>query len=306
MLSQAFQQRNTVERRALKDLCTMRVGGEANVITMHERDDLQIIHEDNFKMLGKGANLLIGDGPFDEYIVKLGEDFAQLQIETLPGQKARVCVGAAFDLATLIGKCVKAGLAGPEGLAGVPATVGGALYMNAGTRTCWMFDWVSRVEVLLPSEQKPRWLMRDEVPAVYRSCGLPPGTIFLQCEMELASGDPETLRQQASQLKQAKAASQPLAARSAGCIFKNPSKTLAAGKVVDDLGLKDTGIGAARVSEIHGNFIVNDGEASVADICALIQRIRKTAWQEREVVLDLEVQTWHCPAELHQHPKDIA
>ena len=306
MLSQGFKQRNQVAERQLAELCTMRIGGPAQVITIETLDDLQFLHDESYKMLGKGANLLIGEGPFPEYIVKLGAAFNQFEIEDLGNDQAKVSVGASHDLATCIGKCVKAGLAGPEGLAGVPATVGGALFMNAGTRTVWMFECVSRVLVLLPDEQAPRWLVRDEVPAVYRSCGLPPGSIFLACEMTLPHADPQLLREQASTLKQAKAASQPLAARSAGCIFKNPSADIAAGYVIDQLGLKDTAIGDARVSEMHGNFIVNDNQASVKDVCSLIQLIRKRAWQEKEIVLDLEVQTWHCPAEIHQHPREIS
>lgn len=305
MLNQGFKQRNNVERRPLKDLCTMRIGGEAEVVTLQQRDDVKAIRDEDFLMLGKGANLLIGEGPFSERIVKLGPAFGDCSITASSSGRGLVRVGAAHDLAALIGKCVKAGFAGPEGLAGVPATLGGALFMNAGTRTCWLFDLVTRVEVLLPDASQPRWLLRDEVPAVYRSSGLPQGAVFLQCELELDGGDPAALKQQASKLKQAKAATQPLASRSAGCIFKNPSSELAAGKLVDDLGLKNTSRGDARVSDIHGNFIVNDGDASVADVCALIQDIRKRAWQEREIALELEVQTWHCPPELHAHPKDI-
>ena len=306
MLSTGFKQRNQVETRSLGDICTMRIGGDATLITLEDRADLQALHDESYRMLGKGANLLIGSGPFDEYIVKMGQAFNTCDIEMQDAETGLVRVGASYDLAKLIGKCIKAGLAGPEGLAGVPATVGGALCMNAGTRTIWIFECVSRVEVLLPDEQEPRWLLRDEVPAVYRSSGLPAGSIFLSCEMLLKRGESEVLRQQASQLKQAKAATQPLAARSAGCIFKNPSLDLAAGQVIDQVGLKNTAIGDARVSDIHGNFIVNDGAARVQDVCDLIQLIRQRVWQEREIVLDLEVQTWHCPEVLHKHPKDCA
>ncbi|NRA39826.1 MAG: hypothetical protein HRU15_16915 [Planctomycetes bacterium] len=193
----------------------------------------------------------------------------------------------------------------PELLAGVPATIGGALYMNAGTSTCWMFDWVSRVEVLLPDEHQPRWLLRDEVPAIYRSSGLARGTIFLQCEMILQAADSDGLKEKASTLKQAKAASQPLSAKSAGCIFKNPSTEVAAGWLIDDLGLKGQQVGGVKVSDIHGNFIVNDGTGSVNDVTTLIQQIRQRAWQEREINLQLEVQCWHCPPELHIKAEDL-
>jgi UDP-N-acetylmuramate dehydrogenase len=210
-------------------------------------------------------------------------------------------------LAELIAACVKAGLAGPEGLAGVPATVGGALRMNAGTSTCWMLDWVARVEVVLPGESAPRWLERSVLPAAYRSCGLPHGTLFLGCELELASADPALLKATATRLKQAKAATQPLALPSAGCVFKNPAPTMPAGKLIDELGLKGEHSGDAEISAVHANFIVNRTRAATcADVVALIRRIRERAWRERGVVLTMEVETWNCPAELHAHPRELA
>jgi UDP-N-acetylenolpyruvoylglucosamine reductase len=218
-----------------------------------------------------------------------------------------VRAGAGADLAELIAACVKAGLAGPEGLAGVPATVGGALRMNAGTSTCWMLDWVARVEVVLPGEEQPRWLERAALPAAYRSCGLPHGTLFLGCELLLAQDDPEKLRATGARLKKAKAASQPLALPSAGCVFKNPRPELPAGRLIDELGLKGERVGGALVSAVHANFIVNEQRtATCADVAGLVRRIRERAWRERGVVLEMEVETWECPDWLKAHPRDVA
>jgi UDP-N-acetylmuramate dehydrogenase len=218
-----------------------------------------------------------------------------------------VRVGAAVDLAKLIATTTAAGLAGPEGLAGVPATVGGALRMNAGTATCWMLDWVARVEVILPGEDTPCWLERAALSAGYRCCGLPDGTVFLGCELSLAADDPERLRATATRLKQAKAATQPLALPSAGCMFRNPSRELPAGKLIDSLGLKGVQIGGAAVSPVHANFIVNPTRAATAaDVCALVRLIRERAWAERGVVLHMEVEAWGCPDWLHVHPGELA
>ena len=301
-----FVRRNRVEQVRLAAYTTMRIGGPATLVTLESRADLPELLGQPHRWLGRGANLLIGDEGVPEPVVRLGESFATLEIGEIVGGRARVRAGAAVDLAELIAACVKSGLAGPEGLAGVPATVGGALRMNAGTSTCWMLDWVSRVEVVLPGEVEPRWLERSVLPASYRSSGLPHGTLFLDCEMELATADSALLKATATRLKQAKAATQPLALPSAGCVFKNPAPTMPAGKLIDELGLKGEHIGDAEISAVHANFIVNRTRAaSCADVVALIRRIRERAWRERGVVLTMEVETWNCPVELHMHPREL-
>jgi len=302
----AFLTRNRVATTTLAGRTTMRVGGACTLVTLDARDDLGELMDRPRRWLGKGANLLVGDDGVAEPVVVLGRDFTALEIGDIRGGRATVRAGAAVDLAKLIAACVAAGLAGPEGLAGVPATVGGALRMNAGTSTCWTLDWVRRVEVVLPGDTAPRWLERSELPAAYRTSGLPKGTLFVGCELELAADDPGKLKATATRLKQAKAASQPLALPSAGCVFKNPSPELPAGKLIDQLGLKGERVGGAQVSPVHANFIVNDQGARCADVAALIRRIRRRAWDERGVVLTMEVETWGCPDDLHAHPREVS
>ena len=285
-----FLSRNQVAVLPLAGLTAFRLGGPATVVTVDHRDDLAEALDRPHRLLGRGANLLVADAGIDETVVRLGRDFAGLEFLPRVGRTV-VRVGAGFDLAALINRCVAAGLAGPEGLAGVPAQVGGALRMNAGTATCWMLDWVARCEVRLPGED-PRWIERAELPARYRQCGLPPGTVFLGAELDLAHGDPERLRQTAARLKKAKAASQPLALASAGCVFKNPRADLPAGKLIDSLGLKGERIGGCAVSPVHANFIVNDQGGTADDVIKLIARIRERAWAERGVELVMEVESW--------------
>ncbi len=302
-----FLSRNRIEQKPLAAATTMRIGGPATMVTLQDRQDLPELLAQSHRWLGKGANLLVGDHGIEEPVVKLGDVFKDIHIEPVIGDRALVRVGAAADLAELISLCVKAGLAGPEGLAGVPATVGGALRMNAGTSTCWMLDWVSRVEVVSPDSDQPVWLERAQLPASYRSCGLPVGTLLLGCEMFLATDDPVKLKGTATRLKQAKAASQPLALPSAGCVFKNPTPQLPAGRLIQELGLKGARVGQAEVSTVHANFIVNPNRtATCAEVEQLIHRIRECAWRERGVVLNMEVETWNCAPELHIHPSEIA
>jgi len=305
-LSPDLRRRNQVHAVRLAELTTMRIGGPATLVILEDRRDLPELLTLPHRWLGRGANLLVGDLGVPQVVIKLGAAFDTLSLGTPIDGRALVKVGAGYDLARLIAATVKAGLSGPEGLAGVPATIGGALRMNAGTSTCWTLDWVTRVEVLVPGEAGPRWIERKDVPVAYRSSGLPAGTLFLSAEMSLATGDPEQLRATSVRLKQAKAASQPLALPSAGCMFKNPSPACPAGKLIDELGLKGLRIGGAEISQVHANFIVNPQRAAtVADVTALVRRIRRTAWTHRQIVMELEVETWDCPAELHAHPETL-
>jgi UDP-N-acetylmuramate dehydrogenase len=295
------------ERVRLADHTTFRIGGEATLVTVEDRAALAALVAAPHRWLGRGANLLVGDQGVDEPVLRLGAAFAGCTVLRRGGGRATLAVGGAHDLAKLVAFCSSEGLAGPEGLAGVPATVGGALRMNAGTATCWMLDWVARVEVLLPGEAQPRWLERAALPAAYRRSGLPDGTSFLSCELELAEDDPARLKATAARLKQAKAASQPLALPSAGCVFRNPSRELPAGRLIDGLGLKGARVGGAEVSPVHANFIVNpERRASAADVAALVALIRRRAWDAHGVVLEMEVEAWNCPEDLHRHPRELA
>ena len=306
MFTSGFLSRNVVREVRLADLTTVRIGGPATLVSLESRQDLAEAMDRPHRWLGKGANLLVGDAGVSEAVLKLGKTFAGIELGAQQAGRTRVRAGAAAELAELVSLCVKAGLAGPEGLAGVPATIGGALRMNAGTATCWLLEWVAQVEVLLPGEATPRWLDRAAIPASYRSCGLPAGTLFLGCELDLATGEPELLRATAAQLKGRKAASQPLAQPSFGCTFKNPSPTLPAGRLIDELGLKGQRVGGALISPVHANFIVNpDRNATCADVVELIRRMRAKAWNDRGVVLTCEVETWHVDACVHAHPRDL-
>lgn len=304
--SAGFQTRNRVAAERLAGLTTFRIGGPATVAVLDDRADLPEALASGARWLGKGANLLVGDEGLAQPVVRLGRDFDFIRDGGMREGRRVVAAGAATDLAKLISHCIAAGLAGPEGLSGVPATVGGALRMNAGTVHCWTLDFVSRVEVVLPGRSAPEWIERAALPAVYRSSGLPAGTIFLGCELALEPGDPVALKERGAKLKKAKADTQPLALPSAGCVFKNPSKELPAGRLIDQLGLKGCRIGGAEVSPVHANFIVNPGrDAQAMDVVRLVRRIRRTAFAERGVVLEMEVESWCCPDELRAHPENL-
>jgi UDP-N-acetylmuramate dehydrogenase len=301
-----FLSRNRLAEESLAAYTTFRIGGPATVVHLDARADLAEVIAAGGRWLGKGANLLVGDGGVREPVVRLGRDFDFIRDLGVRDGRQVVAVGAATDLARLISHATTSGLAGPEGLAGVPATVGGALRMNAGTVHCWTLDFVARVEVVLPGTDRPQWIERSALPAAYRSSGLPGGTLFLGCELALEPGDPAVLRERGGKLKKAKADTQPLALPSAGCVFRNPAKDIPAGRLIDQLGLKDARVGGAEISPVHANFIVNPGrDATADDVVRLVRRIRRTAWRSQGVVLEMEVEAWACPDELRIPPADL-
>ena len=294
----------SVAQRPLSELTTFGIGAVAEVVTVEDEQCLPELLAQPYRFLGKGANILADDRPLDEKVLCLGQSFKKYEI-TEDGATALLQVGGAFDLAVLVARMARAGWSGLEGLAGVPASLGGALRMNAGTAHRWLHDCVERVCVLLPGEQTTRWLDKHAYQAVYRDGGLPAGTWYLRAELLLRRGQPAELQAEAARLKAQKAASQPLSAASAGCIFKNPSKENPAGKLLDQYGCKGWQCGAAEVSSQHANFIVNNGGALAADVVHLIQRCRRHIWQATEIILQCEVQRWLHEDPLDCHPADI-
>jgi UDP-N-acetylenolpyruvoylglucosamine reductase len=165
--------------------------------------------------------------------------------------------------------------------------VGGGLRMNAGAMGFQTFDNVVSVRYL-DSEGQPHEKSRDEMDAHYREV---PTLITNYAVSAVFKGEPAergAIDRKLEESQEKRRTSQPIA-KSAGCIFKNPS-TIPAGKLVDELGLKNTSIGRARVSEVHGNFIVNDGGATANDMLALIDKVKSTAREKRGIELETEVQ----------------
>ncbi len=171
---------------------------------------------------------------------------------------------------------------------GIPGEVGGSLRMNAGAMGSEMFEHVVSVRYLDADGQLQESTPGD-LEVHYRDVPSLKSNYAVSAVFRGRHGDaPKFARGSTSPPKKRKT-SQPVAS-SAGCIFKNPSKEMPAGRLVDELGLKDTRVGAARVSEVHGNFIVNDGGATADDVLELIAQIQSKARRERGIELQTEVQ----------------
>lgn len=185
------------------------------------------------------------------------------------------------------GEARRRGLAGLEFLEGIPGTVGGALRMNAGAHGSWMFQCVEQVRVC-ETDGSFRDLPAADLAAAYRGCAFLAGRIAVSAWFVAVDGAPAAIQERMEAFAARRRATQPREP-SAGCIFKNPGAT-PAGRLVDELGLKGTACGGARVSPVHGNFIVNTGGATARDVLDLIACVQSRVAEQRGVCLETEVE----------------
>lgn len=233
-------------------------------------------------VVGRGSNLLVRDAGISGVTIHLGQQaFRSVEVR---GQRIRAGGGA--RLKQVVAAARAAGLGGLEFLEGIPGTVGGALRMNAGAMGSSAFDVVSRVRrVTLRGEIAER--APEELKPAYRDCPGLQGCLVLWAEFQGSPTPVAEIDARIRAFEEKRWSSQPVAA-CAGCIFKNPTDG-SAGKLIDEVGLKGLTFGAARVSEVHANFIVNDGGASATEILTLVGMVRERVRAARGIDLELEM-----------------
>jgi UDP-N-acetylenolpyruvoylglucosamine reductase len=277
------------ENEPLARRTTLRVGGPADVYFEPASElDLQAVTRFcsgsgiPFMMLGRGSNLLVRDGGIRGVVIGLGAPFARIEFE---GEQVRCGAGARLRDVAMAAK--KHSLAGLEFMEGIPGNIGGGLRMNAGAMGSSVFEVVDSVRIM-SCEGSIEERALSEIPFEYRNCPLLKTHIALSAVLRGRNDDRTCIERRMAECSQKRWTSQP-AAPSAGCIFKN-SPTVPTGRLVQELGLKGTRVGGARISDEHGNFIVNDGQAKARDVLELIDLIKETARAKRGIELHTEVQ----------------
>jgi UDP-N-acetylmuramate--alanine ligase len=269
---------------------TLRVGGPAQfwVEPQTEKAFAELIRfcrDENLPLfvMGRGSNLLIRDGGLRGVVVHpCGGDFDKIEVN---GCEITAGVGAKLREVAYAGKT--AGIGGLEWMEGIPGAVGGGLRMNAGAMGAQTFENVVRVRYL-DANGEAHTKTRDELEVHYRNFPLLEKNFAVSAVFRGSPAPLEEIVRKLEASQEKRRTSQP-AAKSAGCIFKNPD-SCPAGKLIDELGLKNSRVGKARVSEVHGNFIVNDGGATAAEMLELIDRIKAAARAKRGIELETEVQ----------------
>ena len=285
---------NAERGRRFAELTSLRVGGAidwvispkteeqaAALVGELEKSDIA------WRPLGSGSNVLADDGEHHYVIVSLKDLKAEPKFD---GE--RVSVSAGYSLPRLCIDVARHDLSGIEGLNGIPGTVGGALWMNAGAYDQEIGTVVETVRVA--RDGRVTEIPGSEVQWNYRHTSFREGELLLGATLRLHSDDPEKIRARMEKAKGQRMATQPHGTRSAGCFFKNPpSSPIGTGKMIDDIGMKGTRRGGAVVSQMHANFIVTEGEeAKASDALALAEEIRERVKREHGIDLEYEVELW--------------
>ncbi len=277
----------------LLPLTSFRIGGPAHLFLVPrtlKALELTISYLSNrsiaYKVLGQGSNLLISDKG-----VKLVMTLAALNRIHCPHDLPFkiVSVEAGCRLNSLISWSIRNGLCGLENLSGIPASVGGAIFMNAGTNKYSMAEAIDAVQFTGPDGSC--WFRRDRLQFDYRYFRLPDKALISAARIQLGKGNPDQIRRRVRRVMFKRRATQPIGEPSAGCVFRNPPGD-SAGKLIDQCGLKGLRIGDAEISKRHANFIVNRGKASAVQVMDLLEIIRERVKKETDVELIPEVCIW--------------
>ena len=272
---------------SLAKFTTFRIGGVADYhIEPADAEDLismiKYLNRNSipYYIMGNGSNLLISDDGIRGVVVSLEEGFGYLKQEN-----DKIISGAGAKMARFVDFCIQNGFAGVEMLAGIPATIGGALVMNAGCYGGEISTHITEVKVI--KNEELRILLKDDCGFVYRNSNLKK-TIILEATFELPKGDPTELNKLRKEWIMKRNEAQPVEIPNAGCVFKNPSGSYAA-KLIEECGLKGKSYGGAMVSSKHSNFIVNYDNATAKDVVELIKLVRGAVKDKTGLELELEI-----------------
>lgn len=280
--------------RRFAELTSLRVGGAIDwVLSPNSEEQAAALvgafdqNDIAWRPLGSGSNVLADDGEHHYVIVSLKE------LKSAPVfDGERVSVSAGYSLPRLCVDSARQGLSGIEGLNGIPGTVGGALWMNAGAYGQEIGTVVENVRVARGGQVIT--IAGTEVKWNYRHTSFREGELLLGATLRLQHDDPQKIQERMEKAKGQRMSTQPHGTRSAGCFFKNaPASPVGTGKMIDELGMKGARRGGAVVSEKHANFIVTEGEeATAADTMALAEEIRERVKREHGIDLEYEVELW--------------
>lgn len=266
---------------------TFRIGGVADYFLepVDAEDVIHIInyvkdHDIPYYVLGNGSNILISDSGIRGVVINMISGFSYLKHE----DGAVIC-GSGVKMAKFVDFCIQNSYAGVEMLTGIPATIGGALVMNAGCYGGESSDYVAQVTLVRNGELVV--LKKEECDFGYRKSNLK-GSIILEARFQLPKGNKDEISARRKELLLKRNNSQPVEIPNAGCVFKNPKDNFAAA-LIEQCGLKGKTFGGAMVSPKHSNFIVNINSATANDVIELVKIVKNTVKEKTGFELDMEV-----------------
>ena len=278
-----------LENVSLKEYTTYKVGGKAKLMVYPKSTDKLILlikylkdKDIKFMVLGFGSNVLFSDDVYNGVIIKLDE-FNDIEFEGV-----KVTCGCGASLMKVAMMAIRRGLTGLEFACGIPGSIGGAVYMNAGAYKSDMGYIVSKVKVLT-KDYKVITMVNKEMDFHYRTSFLQKNKdyICLEATLKLKKGNKEEMESIVSERKKRRLESQPLEYPSAGSVFRNPEGDFA-GRLIEELGYKGLEKGGAQVSSKHANFIINKGNAKAKDIKELIEFVKDSVYDKYKIELKVE------------------
>jgi UDP-N-acetylmuramate dehydrogenase len=282
--------------RRFAELTSLRVGGSIDWVISPETEEqaAAIVHQleqagIGWRALGSGSNVLADDGEHHYVVLALKDLKGEVRFD---GELVQVSAG--YSLPRLCIDVARQGLSGIEGLGGIPGTVGGALWMNAGAYGHEIGTVTEMVRVA--REGRVVEIPGDSVQWNYRHTSFREGELLLGATLRLKPDDASAIMARMEDAKGRRLATQPHGGRSAGCFFKNPpASAIGTGKMIDEMGMKGARRGTALVSPVHANFIVTEGEnARAEDALALAEEIRERVKREQGIELEYEVELWRA------------
>lgn len=273
---------------------SLRVGGPIDALaTPEDRPALAALpalcrrHDLPWHVIGRGFNTILRDGGVEGVVIRLSR-FRRLEKQS----DDTLYVEAGVSHAALSHYCRAHGLSGLEFLAGIPGSLGGWIAMNAGVPGAEIGDCVHEVELMRPGNQDLQWRTAGQLGFRYRGAdGLAPGEIVCAARLGVRPAAPEEVARKVNEQLERRAKTQPIHRPSCGSVFKNPQGRFA-GALIEAAGLSGKRCGGARISELHANFIVNEGDASAADVLELIAAARDAVERQSGVRLEEEVRVW--------------
>ena len=278
------------QNEPMKNHTTFRVGGPADIFLTPSAEELpavlSVCREEQVPVtvIGNGSNLLVGDQGIRGVVICIGSGMRGIRVD---GEK--IFLEAGVTLAAVAQQAAKAGLTGLEFASGIPGTFGGAVVMNAGAYGGEMKDVIVSVRVI-SEDGEILTLSKEELDLSYRHSVIPErGYLVIDGELLLTrEKDPDQITERMEELKKKRIEKQPLEYPSAGSTFKRPEGYFA-GKLIMDAGLRGFSVGGAAVSEKHCGFVINKGNATAADICALMDEVTRIVKEKYAVTLEPEV-----------------
>jgi len=290
ILTEMFENGNVLFDEPMSSHTTFHIGGKADCfIKVRSIDDIKkavsFCKENNLPIfiLGNGSNILVGDKGIRGVVLQIEKSFDKIYIED-----DTVCAEAGVLLSKLSSFCLKNGLSGMECLSGIPGTLGGAVYMNAGAYGDEISNHIIDV-TFFDSDLNLVTLKKEECDFGYRkSIFTDTDNIIVSVRLKFISSDIESIHNKTQEYKEKRVSKQPVDKFSAGSTFKRPEGNFA-GTLIEGAGLKGKKIGGAEVSEKHAGFIINNGDATATDVLELVGFVQKTVYENSGILLEPEI-----------------